>query len=80
MLKEFQKEQQEMAKGLKALLAKGRSLRIRDLKEMLQEFRTQHNERLAHQIERRKDVNKMYTLQDIEQSIYFILVNDTPLA
>jgi len=58
-LKEFQKEQQEMAKGLKALLAKGRSLRIRDLKSMLQEFRTQHKERLAQQIERGREVNKM---------------------
>jgi hypothetical protein len=58
-LKEFQKEQQEMAKRLKTLLAKGRELRIKDLKEMLQEFRTQHKERLAHQIERRQEVNKM---------------------
>lgn len=58
-LKEFQKEQQEMAKRLKTLLAKGRELRIKDLKEMLQEFRTQHKERIAHQIERRKEVNKM---------------------
>ena len=58
-LKEFQKEQQEMAKRLKALLAKGRELRIKDLKEMLQEFRIQHKERLAQQIERGKEVNKM---------------------
>ncbi len=58
-LKEFQKEQQEMAERLKALLAKGRELRIKDLKSMLQEFRTQHKERLAHQIERRQEVNKM---------------------
>ena len=58
-LKEFQKEQQEMAKRLKTLLAKGRELRIKDLKSMLQEFRTQHKERLAHQIERRNEVNKM---------------------
>ena len=58
-LREFQKEQQEMAKGLKALLAKGRSLRIKDLKEMLQKFRTQHKERLAQQIERGREVNKM---------------------
>jgi len=58
-LKEFQEEQQEMAKGLKALLAKGRDLRIKDLKEMLQEFSVQHKERLAHQAERRKEVNKM---------------------
>ena len=48
-----------MAGRLKALLVKGRELRIKDLKEMLQEFRTQHKERLAHQIERRKEVNKM---------------------
>jgi uncharacterized phage infection (PIP) family protein YhgE len=58
-LKEFQKEQQEMAKRLKTLLAKGRELRIKDLKSMLQEFRAQHKERLAYQIERRKEVNKM---------------------
>ena len=57
-LKEFQKEQQEMAERLKALLTKGRELRIKDLKEMLQEFRVQHKERLVHQIERRKEVNK----------------------
>lgn len=58
-LKVFQKEQREMAKKLKALLAKGRELRIKDLKEMLQEFRAQHKERLSRQIERREDVNKM---------------------
>jgi len=57
-LKEFQKQQQELAKRLKTLLEKGRELRIKDLKEMLQEFRTQHKERLAHQIERKKEVNK----------------------
>ena len=58
-LKEFQKEQEVMAKRLKALLAKGRELRIKDLKEMLQEFRAQHKERLARHIERGKEVNKM---------------------
>lgn len=58
-LKEFQKGQQEMAERLKALLAKGRELRIKDLKSMLQEFKTRHTERLTHQIERRKEVNKM---------------------
>jgi intein/homing endonuclease len=58
-LKGFQKEQQEMAERLKALLVKGRELRIKDLKEMLREFRIQHKERLSHQIERRKEVNKM---------------------
>ncbi len=58
-LKEFQKEQQEMAKRLKELLAKGGQLRIKDLKSMLQEFSTQHKDRLAHHEERRQEVNKM---------------------
>ena len=58
-LKEFQKEQQGMAKSLKTLLAKGRELRIKDLKEMLQEFKAQHKERIAHQEERREDVRHM---------------------
>jgi len=58
-LKEFQKEQREMAKGLKTLLAKGKELRIKDLKGMLQEFRAQHKKRLVQQIERGKEVNKM---------------------
>ncbi len=58
-LREFQKEQQEIPKGIKALLAKGRSLRIKDLKAMLQGFRDQHKERQAQQIERREEVNKI---------------------
>jgi uncharacterized protein (DUF2164 family) len=58
-LKEFQKQQQELAKRLKTLLAKGRELQIKDLKEMLQEFRTQHQERITLQEERRKDVQSM---------------------
>lgn len=55
-LKEFQKQQQELAKGLKELLAKGRELRIKDLKIMLKEFQGQHKGRIAGQIERRRDV------------------------
>jgi len=55
-LKEFQKEQQEMAKRLKALLAKGKELRINDLKSMLKEFKVQHEERIARQEERREEV------------------------
>lgn len=55
-LKEFQKQQQELAKGLKELLAKGRELRIKDLKIMLKEFQAQHKGRIAGQIERRRDV------------------------
>lgn len=58
-LKEFQKQQHELAKGLKELLAKGRELRIKDLKRMLEEFQTQHQERIAGQGERRKDVRNM---------------------
>jgi len=55
-LKEFQKEQQEMAIRLKTLLAKGRELRIKDLKSMLKEFKAQHKERIARYEERREEV------------------------
>lgn len=58
-LKEFQKEQQEMAKRLKKLLAKGRELRIRDLKSILKEFKVQHKERIARQEESRDGVWSM---------------------
>jgi predicted DNA-binding protein YlxM (UPF0122 family) len=58
-LKEFQKQQQELAKTLKELLAKGRELRIKDLKRMLEEFQTRRQERLAGQGERRRDVRDM---------------------
>ena len=58
-LKEFQKEQQETAKMLKNLLAKGRELRIRDLKLMLAEFKKQQEERIAHQQERRQEVQTL---------------------
>jgi vacuolar-type H+-ATPase subunit I/STV1 len=58
-LKEFQKEQQETAKMLKNLLAKGRELRIKDLKLMLAEFKTQHEERVARRKERREEVRSM---------------------
>ncbi len=58
-LRAFQKEQQEMAQRLKALLAKGRELRIKDLKKTFQGFLSQQKERLSQQVERRKDVNEM---------------------
>jgi len=58
-LKEFQKEQQEMAKTLKELLAKGRELRIRDLRSMFKEFKARHQERIAHQGERRQEVKNL---------------------
>lgn len=54
-LKDFQKEQKVLAKRLKELLAKGRELRIKDLKSMLKEFQIQHKERIARQEERKKE-------------------------
>lgn len=58
-LKEFQKDQQEMAKRLKEILAKGKELRIRDLKSMLKEFKAQHKGRIARQEERREEVGNL---------------------
>lgn len=58
-LKEFQKEQQEMVKKLKELLAKGRYLRIKDFKAMLEEFNISHKERITRQEERRGEVQRM---------------------
>jgi len=58
-LKDFQKEQQEMAKRLKELLAKGRELRIKDFKSMLKEFNVQRDERLMLQKSRKQEVAKM---------------------
>jgi arginyl-tRNA synthetase len=57
--KEFQKEQQEMVKKLKELLAKGRDLRIRDFKSMLEEFNISHKERITRREERREEVQGM---------------------
>ena len=57
-LKDFQKEQQEMAKRLLELLSKGRELRIKDLKSMLREFQAEHKERIAQQEERKVEVQK----------------------
>ena len=58
-LKDFQKEQCDMAKRIKELLGKGRELRIRDLKLMFKEFKAQHKERVARQEERREEVRGM---------------------
>jgi DNA-binding ferritin-like protein (Dps family) len=58
-LKEFQKQQQELARTLKELLAKGKELRIKDLKRMLGEFQVRRQERIAGQGERRRDVRDM---------------------
>ena len=58
-LKEFQRDQQEMAKKMKELLAKGRELRIRDLKAIFKEFKNQRNERKSLNVERRNKILEM---------------------
>ena len=58
-LKEFQKEQQETARMLKNLLAKGRELRIKDLKLMLAEFKAQHKDRVARREKRCQEVKSL---------------------
>ena len=58
-LKEFKKEQKMLASRLNELLAKGRALRIKDLKRMLSEFRGQYEERLARQEERKREVRHL---------------------
>lgn len=58
-LKEFQKEQQLVAKKLRELLLKGRELRIKDLKFMLEEFNARHRERIACKGKRRDNVHRM---------------------
>ena len=55
-LKEFQKQQQELTRTLKELLAKGHELRIKDFKQMLGEFHERRQERIFVQKERRLDV------------------------
>lgn len=58
-LKEFQKEQQVIAKTLKELLAKGKELRIKDFKSMLKEFKVQRKKQTARYEERKKEVHSM---------------------
>jgi len=58
-LKEFQREQQEIDKGLKDLLGKGRELRIKDLKSMLKEFKIHQEKRTTRQRERKEEVASM---------------------
>lgn len=57
-LRESQQKQQETAGLLRELLAKGRELRIKDLKRMLAEFRRQRHQRLAQQDQRREGVQE----------------------
>jgi gas vesicle protein len=58
-LKESQKEQQQAAGMLRQLLAKGRELRIKDLKSMLAEFKRQRGQRRMEQGTRREEVQDM---------------------
>jgi hypothetical protein len=58
-LREFQGEQRELLSRLRALAAKGKGLRIRDLKLMLKEFQAQHKERRSRQQGRREAVRMM---------------------
>lgn len=58
-LKDFQKEQRDLAIGLKQLLAMGDKLRIRDFKLMLREFNSQREKRLALQRKGREETSKM---------------------
>lgn len=60
-LKELQKEQKEAVTRIKALLIKGRELRIRDLKEMLMQIRLKRKERIAQKFQRREEVRSMLT-------------------
>ena len=66
-LRRFQEDQQEMIKRLKELLAKGRDLRIKDLKSMLAEFKNQHEERKVLRKKRKKEVQNMLSEFQREQ-------------
>lgn len=58
-LKEFQKEHQEMSIRLKELLAKGRELRIRELKSIFKEFKAQRDVWIARKKDRKEEVRSM---------------------
>ena len=64
-LKELRKEQKVLASRFKELLAKGRELRIKDLKAMLEEFKTRSSGGLTRQQEREKEVRQL--LDDYKQ-------------
>jgi hypothetical protein len=58
-LKSFQDEQNALSSGLSGLLSKGRELRIRDLKLMLKQFRSQSKAREAGRRDRKENVQLM---------------------
>lgn len=57
-LNEFQGEQKQMTRRFLELLAKGRELRIKDLKIMLQEFDANRRKRLVQRGERKAEAQK----------------------
>ena len=58
-LRESQEQQQQTAGMLRELLAKGRALRIQDLKAMLAKFKRQRGQRREQQGARRQEVHEM---------------------
>ncbi|MDD5007139.1 MAG: hypothetical protein PHU49_02040 [Syntrophorhabdaceae bacterium] len=58
-LRAFQKEQSELSSTLVELLSKGRELRIKDLKLMLKQFKTQSKERAVQHLDRKENVQMM---------------------
>ncbi len=58
-LREFQKEQQETSETLRNLLAKGKGLRIKDLKLMLAGFKKARQDRIVSQEKRRQEVKNL---------------------
>lgn len=58
-LKEFQKEQQEMMFSLNSLLARGKDLRVNDLRLLLNGFRAQHKERVVCHEKRKEDIKDL---------------------
>ncbi len=73
-LKEFQKEQQNVAQKFKELLAKGNDLRIKEFKSMLKVFKNQREERIVLKRERKDEVAKMLSnfKRDRQRNISFI--------
>jgi nucleoid DNA-binding protein len=58
-LKDFREEQEEVVSNIRALLAEGNRLRIRDFKKMLEQLKSEHEQRVARTRERRQEVLDM---------------------
>ena len=59
VLREFQNGHHELARMLKELVSKGRELRLKDFKRMLEKFRSCRKDRIARKEERRREVIDM---------------------